>query len=237
MRRRRQRRWRIRNNLRRDTKIHARSRDAALASWCRNEAMRAGAGRELRCDQLPGISTVGFSGRGARERHRWLELRRRCPFLSQRYLLELRLVPLRLKVPLRRMRGACCQSTSAVTAQTAALLSRQLGSRVAKPPFCHSVLSPAARHLRIALHFLGFGNKQKGNLAFPPLISSVSTLIGSPSFSLLPAHHFHYRVHLILCIRHLLSPLVPGPSPLGRNHGLGHRYGRWCRRRGFPGNP
>lgn len=130
--------------------------------------------------------------------------------------------------PLQRMRGACRQSTSAVTAQTAALLSRQLGSRVAKPPFCHSdlsVLSPAtAHHLCIALHFLGIRNKQKANLAFPRLISSAFIPIGSLPFFLLFFLLATSSTESILysATATYLLPLVPGPSPLSANHGFGH---------------
>lgn len=129
--------------------------------------------------------------------------------------------------PLQRMRGACRQSTSAVTAQTAALLSRQLGSRVAKPPFCHSdlsVLSPAtAHHLCIALHSLGISNKQKASLAFPRLISSAFILIWIffiSLFFLLATSNTESILYSATAIYFL--PLVPGPSPLSANHGFGH---------------
>lgn len=186
---------------------------------------------------------MGFSGRGACERHRWLVLRRRSRFSTQRYRLELRrvpLVPLRLQVPLRRMRGACRQSSSAVTAQTAALLSRQLGSRVAMPPFCHSAISPSYP-LRLAICaslciFLEVKISNKAILLFLSNLicfyldcisfffsSSCSpATIPSQSYTLHPPPTF--------------SPLLSGPSSLSTNHGFGHRYGRWCRRRGFPGN-
>lgn len=159
------------------------SLDAALASPWRNEAMRAGAERELLRDQLPGISTVGFSGRGARERHRWLVLRRRCPFSGRAECCGTSWSCAMYHCACRYLLSACAAPVARAQApsppkQPRFSPTRQLGSRVAKPPFCHSAISPSypldpgpylffSLAICASLCIFGIKTKQKAHLTFP----------------------------------------------------------------------
>lgn len=208
MRRRGQRRWSIRKSGRAETPLCAegrKSRDAALASSCRNGAMRAGAGRQLLRDQLPGISAVGFSGRGARARHRWLVLRRRCPFSASakccgtsrscamyhcacRYLHARR-----LSLEHRRRHRPNSRATrppaSSVSRRKAAFLPPSDLSVLQRPPRPRPLTLLLAHHLRITLRFLGIRNRQKAYLAFPLLLALALILIES-FFPFLFARYF-----------------------------------------------
>lgn len=210
MRRRGQRRWSIRTSGREKTPVCAdvrKSLDAALASSCRNEAMRAGAGRQLLRDQLPGISTVGFSGRGARARHRWLVLRRRCPFSAHakccgtswscamyhcacRYLsAHARRLSLEHRRRHRPNSRASRPPASSVSRRKAAFLPLSDLSVLQHPPRPWPLTLLLAHHLRITLRFLGVRNRQKAYLAFPLLLAFALILIGS-LFTFLFARYF-----------------------------------------------